>query len=141
MQFCRSFQASPPAARRKCPTCPDSQNRTPKNVASAAYGSCVVPSLPLPRPDSGIECTDIARWTADIHDSSHIGVNISGLSAQQCQMHLALCLTGEPLQKCPKWQALFLCHDSFPRFPVSWALSYHPLCPIIRDFSLTELKG
>ena len=55
-----------------------------------------------------------------------LGANIPGLPALRCQILLTLCLAGEPLQKCPKWQTLFLCHDSFPRFPVSW------LYPIMR---------
>ena len=48
------------------------------------------------------------------------GANIPSLPALRYQVLLALRLAGKPLQKCPKWQTLFLCHDSFPRFPVSW---------------------
>lgn len=61
-----------PAAHWKCPAYPGSRNRTPKTIASVAYGFCAAPSLLLPRPDGGIGRTDIARWTAGIHGGSHI---------------------------------------------------------------------
>ena len=62
------------------------------------------------------------------------GANIPVLPAQRCQILLALCLAGKSLQKRPKWQALLLCHDSFPPLFGIMALFYHALCPIIWDF-------
>lgn len=69
------------------------------------------------------------------------GANIPVLPAQRCQILLALCLAGESLQKCPKWQVLLLfAMTLFPRFRyhgsiLSYAMSYNP------GLFSAELKG
>lgn len=140
MRFYRSFQALPPTERRKCHACPGSQNRTPKNTASAAYGSCAALSPLSPRFDGGIGHTDIARWTADICDGSHISGKYTRSSSAAMSYSWHCVSLENRFRNVPSGRPFFFAMTLFPAF------QYHGTilsCAMFHNPGLfsAELKG
>lgn len=132
-QFYRLFQVLLSVERRKCPAFPASQNRTPKTIASTAYGPWATLSQPLLRFDGGLGHTGIVRWTAGIRDGSRIWSRKTRLASAAISDFLALCLWRTASENIPSGSSFFFSMTRFPAFQyhvtiLSYAI-FHNLGP------------